>query len=1190
MRRQGGVLAFLAALGAFTYASRTDRPADAGRPPAATISNTAPPSEIELAGAFSKFDKSRTYKIDSQGNSGGSYSPKLSPQASFDWAIATVPDPERSLLSLDFDREIEEIQNAATDADYQFERYWLPWRTETGAPAAVEKDASFITTGDGRVVVTHGTADERRKDLPGVLLFRSGQANQRPLAIFLVGETPTGGIAVQQFRAALSLGSSLGNSRAGGLPIIGPGFSGSLDSLAKLIRSDRLHPNINTWTTSAAAHKRFGKTIQEFNKFEVDDTTAINLLVGYIRRTWHDHEPIVILTEEQTAFGAGVAGMKDTGDRIVDANVFKVPFPRNLSRLRNASESQTHVTRLGNSQSSEVPHTGLLLSLKEEEGGEEIPTYSRQQTPVSQESVLFTIGGLLKTDMVHYVGIFATDPLDTLFLARYLRSACPNLRLFVPSPDLLLEHGSDVSDYSGILSVSRYPLFPFSQLWSPGHNGMRVFPSAASEAIYNATLASLKTFPGHERNGRDQTNPFGRHSNPVWITVAGRGGFEPIAVFDSPESSAGTASVNPDTPANASFVFQYWPMWGYLFVCILLCCVGYCVAVLFAKPFGSRLFAVLSTESRQFEKSPHPAAHAFLLSAVGLCLATITAVWLSAPGIILQQNLAVRNPHATLVYGLILLFAGMASVVWLRAPRSVPRARFFRSQRARLQVATAGGMLLLLMPAPIYPSFAHYRGNGLHHLWVLYCVASVILGATVVCSLQPRRALRKAHRRKAPAELASLAVAIAAIFFAYFSIWRNQPVDFLAAYRSLDLTNGVSPLIPISILLVILGVTALFNLRRMAYFADRRPEIPVMRKDEFCSNLSAVKNKINHRISTFRPPPAYFLTALPVALCLTLAWFRSSQTLERPLVDHFTVILVFACGIVISLAWIRLLAIWSVFREFLQQLERHPIRQVFDRLPKGYMWSPVWQGGGQKRTHVLVARSIECMEALLANDSTPIDLKIEARKQVESLRPHLDALLASSAKGTRFDPDQFRSIERSLRKVAYLAVQCLRCNKWDLGHYEMEAEINGNGKTENGNAGDEILAICGEFVAFRFLAYINFVLWHLDNLVTYISAAFLLLVIALSAYAFRSRTVVDWALVAMFAILTTGIVIVFSQLARDAVLSRITGTKEGKLDLNFLSHLVSYGALPVLVLLATHFPTVGRFFFSWVKPALEAIH
>lgn len=178
-----------------------------------------------------------------------------------------------------------------------------------------------------------------------------------------------------------------------------------------------------------------------------------------------------------------------------------------------------------------------------------------------------------------------------------------------------------------------------------------------------------------------------------------------------------------------------------------------------------------------------------------------------------------------------------------------------------------------------------------------------------------------------------------------------------------------------------------------------------------------------------------------------------------------------------------------------------------------------------------------------------------------------------------------------------MAAKYLRDNKWSRGDYELRSEFTTKEETKEAlhasrpeYTEQEPATICGELVAFRFLAFINFVLWHVDNLVTYVSVGFLLLVIALNSYAFRSRTVIDWMLTLLFLVLTAGIIVVFAQADRDAILSRITGTEEGKLDRHFFTHLVSYGGIPALVLLATHFPTIGRFFFSWVKPAIEAIH
>ncbi len=332
-------------------------------------------------------------------------------------------------------------------------------------------------------------------------------------------------------------------------------------------------------------------------------------------------------------------------------------------------------------------------------------------------------------------------------------------------------------------------------------------------------------------------------------------------------------------------------------------------------------------------------------------------------------------------------------------------------------------------------------------------------------------------------------------------------------------------------------------------------------------------------------------------LLLALVYQRSHQTYESDALEHLMIALPIAVGFLLILVWIRFMIIWSSFSEFLQQLERHPLRNVFSLLPRDFIWSPVWQGGGKKRTHVAITRSLECVLALKDHQHTPHAFRNYIRQSLPSFEAQVKRLLQISAYRQRVPRFFSRNLEDDLCRIAEHAAADLEKRKWTLGGYELKAELSKQEDTREALhieraafLKEEPETICGELVAYRLLAFINYVLWQLDNLVGYLSFGFLSLIVAMNSYNYRSESIIDWILVGMFGVMTIGIVTVFAQADRDAILSRISGTEEGKLDRHFFTHLISYGAMPVLVLAATHFPVVGRFFFSWVKPALEAIH
>jgi hypothetical protein len=99
----------------------------------------------------------------------------------------------------------------------------------------------------------------------------------------------------------------------------------------------------------------------------------------------------------------------------------------------------------------------------------------------------------------------------------------------------------------------------------------------------------------------------------------------------------------------------------------------------------------------------------------------------------------------------------------------------------------------------------------------------------------------------------------------------------------------------------------------------------------------------------------------------------------------------------------------------------------------------------------------------------------------------------------------------------------------------------------------------------------------------------ILSVVALSSNNFQGHRWIGVASTIAFLALGTGIAVVFAGLDRDAILSRITDTKPNEVGVTFYLRLAQFGALPLLTVLASQFPSLNHLLFSWVQPALEAL-
>src|SRR5262249_18747548 len=121
-------------------------------------------------------------------------------------------------------------------------------------------------------------------------------------------------------------------------------------------------------------------------------------------------------------------------------NPLQLYYPRGIAHLRDAYQ-QNLKAQADSEMGKAAPQNGLPLSLSVTGNDDDtVAPFSPLQTPLSQESILQGIVTTLRMAHAKVVVIRAGDPLDTVFLAHYLRQNYPQARLVTAGADLLMIH------------------------------------------------------------------------------------------------------------------------------------------------------------------------------------------------------------------------------------------------------------------------------------------------------------------------------------------------------------------------------------------------------------------------------------------------------------------------------------------------------------------------------------------------------------------------------------------------------------------------------------------------------------------------------------------------------------------------------------------------------------------------------
>ena len=443
--------------------------------------------------------------------------------------IVTLPDPRQTRLTLDFDRYIQTIERAVAGSGYTMDRFWLPWTAERD-PAAGQ--ASGVEDLDGT------------QQQPGLIWFRSAKmAKPNYLAAFLVGETPVAGLNQRAFGNAAYYARMLDNT--GGLRVAGPFSSGGLPSLDRALRTAgyttgkgmpgcaALHPSgfvdgsdvtIVSGTVTGDAQNDFASCWYFSAVASPDDETLGCLLLAT------GQTKLALLSESATSYGgqfrdiartAGNPAMELAGspaaapgsvkcppsDSPIDTSaILKLRFPREMAWLRKAYEEDPQLSQ-GVSPAESSGRRTLQGKLETEAvGTDAVPVFSRSQTPLLQEAELLAVAREVKEHHVSHMVVFATDILDTTFLARFFRKCC-DVRPIIFEPDLYLSRRDGVP-LPGTLAINRTVLLPHDQ-------DHQVFTSGSVWGLFKSIELLLGQDPHLDRKS-------------LWLSVVGKNGYWPV--------------------------------------------------------------------------------------------------------------------------------------------------------------------------------------------------------------------------------------------------------------------------------------------------------------------------------------------------------------------------------------------------------------------------------------------------------------------------------------------------------------------------------------------------------------------------------------------------------------------------------------------------------------------------------------
>lgn len=434
----------------------------------------------------------------------------------------------------------------------------------------------------------------------------------------------------------------------------------------------------------------------------------------------------------------------------------------------------------------------------------------------------------------------------------------------------------------------------------------------------------------------------------------------------------------------------------------------------------------------------------------------------------------------------------------------------------------------------------------------------------------------------------------------------------LAMYteRAGNLASGVSPIPPALCVFGGIALVVVCHLRRIRWLCWRPIESPIPARKSL--ELAAIYKQIEELSEKLHHPPVAWFGWLPLLLVASIgslvvfAWPR--ETFETQLFKWFIRAGLLALLGVITVTWFQTLAVWDCMRELLRRLAWHPMATAYVRLPgvlkrkfRAQLFSAVptdieselplqqWEYLRHEMREALKVKPYD--ERLRSLYEKKKQMHLWAGSDPSAHEAFNELLIAETILTAQRCNQPSKDQELEQRKViAFWACDRSRfladwLEAWWETRRERSIEPREKKKGKPKDAAERDDRLCEkaeEFVAIQLALVVRSVLAHLKNYLGTSVAAVLLLLGMLNSYPFqphRMLLVVGWA-IGLFIVGTA--LWIFAACNRDEALSRMSGLHPNKIDWDrqFILAVVSYGVVPVLVLLSMQFPEFGSYVYS----------